>query len=123
MCACTRSARPSSVCPLVLLVGAALMIRLSLALGSIDPDFVAPNVLTMRTSLTGPRFESSAGVEQMLWQSVDRLRALPGVEQAATTCWCRSRGICCACGSSSRVARSRTPVARRRLEAGVGRLL
>ncbi|MBQ90754.1 MAG: hypothetical protein CL441_04930 [Acidimicrobiaceae bacterium] len=71
---------------LVLLVGAALMIRSTLELGSVDPGFDATNVLTMRMSLTGPRFQSSAGVEQMLRVGVDRLRALPGVEEAAATC-------------------------------------
>lgn len=71
---------------LVLLVGATLMIRSSLELGSVDPGFDATNVLTMRMSLTGPRFETSAGVEQMLREGLDRIRALPGVEEAAATC-------------------------------------
>ena len=71
---------------LVLLVGAALLMRTSLALNTVDPGFDATNVLTMRTSLTGPRFATSAAVEQVLRQGVDRLRVMPGVERAAATC-------------------------------------
>ncbi|MDA1094109.1 MAG: ABC transporter permease [Acidobacteria bacterium] len=71
---------------LVLLVGAALLMRTSLALTTVDPGFDATNVLTMRTSLTGPRFATSVGVEQVLRLGVDRLREMPGVEDAAATC-------------------------------------
>ena len=71
---------------LILLVGSALLIRTSLALSAVDPGFDATNVLTMRMSLTGPRFETAAGVEQLLREGVDRVRALPGVEHAAATC-------------------------------------
>lgn len=71
---------------LTLLIGSALLIRTSVALGTVDPGFDGANVLTMRTSLTGPRFETSAGVEAVLRQGVERVRTLPGVEHAATTC-------------------------------------
>ncbi len=70
----------------ILLIGAALLIRTSIALGAVDPGFDAANVLTMRTSLTGPRFATAGGVEALLRQGVDRVRALPGVEHAAATC-------------------------------------
>ncbi len=71
---------------LVLLVGSALLIRTSLSLSRVDPGFDAANVLTMRTSLTGPRFATAAGVGRALREGVDRVRALPGVEHAAATC-------------------------------------
>jgi putative ABC transport system permease protein len=71
---------------LVLLVGSALLIRTSLALGAVDPGFDANNVLTMRMSLTGPRFLKADGVEQLIRDGVTRLRALPGVELASATC-------------------------------------
>ena len=71
---------------LVLLVGSALLIRTSLALGAVDPGFDTTNVLTMRMSLTGPRFVTSEGVERMVREGVERLRALPGVETASATC-------------------------------------
>ena len=70
----------------VLLIGSALLIRTSVALAAVDPGFDASNVLTMRTSLTGPRFETATGVEALLRQGVERVRALPGVEHAAATC-------------------------------------
>ena len=40
----------------------------------------------MRMSLTGPRFLKSAGVEQMVRDGVERLRAVPGVVAASATC-------------------------------------
>lgn len=71
---------------LILLIGSALLIRTSIALNAVDPGFDAGNVLTMRTSLTGPRFATAAGVAQLLRAGVDRVRTVPGVEHAAATC-------------------------------------
>jgi predicted permease len=70
----------------VLLVGSALLIRTSMALGRVDPGFDASHVLTMRMSLTGPRFLTSAGVESLVRDGTERLRAVPGVEEASATC-------------------------------------
>lgn len=71
---------------IILLVGAALLIRTSVALAGVNPGFDASHVLTMRMSLTGPRFLQTAGVELMAREGVERLRALPGVVSAAATC-------------------------------------
>jgi predicted permease len=71
---------------LILLVGSALLIRTSLALGAVDPGYDANNVLTMRMSLSGSRFLESAGVERMIRDGRERLQALPGVELASATC-------------------------------------
>lgn len=71
---------------LILLVGSALLIRTSVALRTVDPGFDPTNVLTMRMSLTGPRFMTAKGVEDMVRNGVDRLRALPGVLAASATC-------------------------------------
>jgi len=71
---------------LVLLIGSALLIRTSLALARVDPGFDATNVLTMRMSLTGPRFLKSQNVELMVRDAVERLETLPGVVQASATC-------------------------------------
>jgi predicted permease len=71
---------------LVLLVGSALLIRTSMALRAVDPGFDPNNVLTMRMSLTGPRFLKADGVEQLIRDGVARLRALPGVAVASATC-------------------------------------
>ena len=70
----------------VLLVGAALLIRTFLALGGVDPGFNAENVLTMRMSLTGQRFAKSAGIERLVQDGVARVNALPGVTLASATC-------------------------------------
>jgi predicted permease len=71
---------------LVLLIGSALLIRTTEALGRVDPGFDAANVLTMRMSLTGPQFQTSSGVDQTIRNAVERLKAIPGVELASATC-------------------------------------
>jgi predicted permease len=68
---------------LVLLVGAALMIRTFLALRNVQPGFQSAAVLTMSTSLAGQKYETAAGVERLATEVTRRLEALPGV-QAAT---------------------------------------
>jgi putative ABC transport system permease protein len=70
----------------ILLVGAALLIRTSLALSTVNPGFETAHVLTMRMSLTGPQFKKTAGVEQLVRDGLERLRAIPGVEAASAAC-------------------------------------
>ena len=70
----------------VLLVGAALLIRTFVALGAVNPGFNAENVLTMRMSLSGQRFSKSAGIERLVQDGVARVNALPGVTVASATC-------------------------------------
>jgi putative ABC transport system permease protein len=70
----------------VLLIGAALLIRTFLSLRTVNPGFNPHSVLTMQMSLTGSRFEKTAGVAQLAHDGIDRLEALPGVEEASTTC-------------------------------------
>jgi putative ABC transport system permease protein len=71
---------------LILLIGSALLIRTAVALGHVDPGFDAGHVLTMRMSLTGPRFLKAEGVEQIVRDGVERLKAIPGVLNASATC-------------------------------------
>ncbi len=71
---------------LILLVGAGLLIRTSIALAKVDPGFDSTNVLTMRMSLSGPRFVTADGVERMIRDGVERVSAIPGVERASATC-------------------------------------
>ncbi len=71
---------------LVLLIGSALLIRTFLALRSVKPGYDTHNILTMRMSLTGGRFQKTADVEQIVRQGLDRIRALPGVETASASC-------------------------------------
>jgi predicted permease len=70
----------------VLLIGSALLIKSAARLAGVDPGFDATNVLTMRMSLTGPQFKTAEGVEQMVQNAVERLKAVPGVELASATC-------------------------------------
>ena len=71
---------------LILLVGSALLIRTFVALRSVNPGFDPHNVLTMRMSLTGPRFEKTVGVDQLIRDGVQRVSALPGVLAVSATC-------------------------------------
>ena len=70
----------------VLLVGAALLIRTSLALGSVDPGFNVDNVISMQTSLSGERFRTIATVDPMVRNTLERIRSIPGVADAVATC-------------------------------------
>ena len=71
---------------LVLLIGSALLIRTAVALGRVDPGFDTQNVLTMRMSLKGAKYEKSEAVEQVVRNGVEQLKAIPGVVQASATC-------------------------------------
>src|SRR5258708_7332601 len=72
---------------LVLLVGAALLLRTFMILRGVNPGFDGHNVLTMRMSLTGNRFETAAGVEAMVREAERRVESLPGVTSLASTCF------------------------------------
>jgi predicted permease len=71
---------------LVLLVGAALLIRTLAALRGVNPGFDPHNVVAMEMSLTGARFEKTAGVAQLSHDGRERVNAIPGVEESAFTC-------------------------------------
>lgn len=72
---------------LVLLIGAVLLIRTFIALHAVGPGFDAHDVLTMEMSLTGDRFQKTAGVAQLSRSGRDRLNALPGVQISAAAYW------------------------------------
>jgi putative ABC transport system permease protein len=71
---------------LVLLIGAALLIRTFIALRQVNPGFDPRNVLTLEMSLTGDQFQKTAGVAQVSHDGRERLNAIPGVEVSAFTC-------------------------------------
>ncbi len=71
---------------LVLLVGAALLIRTYIALRGVNPGFDPQHVLTMEMALTGDRYQHTAAVAQLVRDGRDRLLAIPGVENAASAC-------------------------------------
>lgn len=68
---------------LVLLVGAGLMMRSFGALVTVAPGFDPTNVLTGRISMTRAAYENHEERLRYVNQTLDRLKALPGVESAA----------------------------------------
>jgi putative ABC transport system permease protein len=72
---------------LVLLIGSVLLIRTLKALHSVQAGFDAHHVLTLEMSMTSKSLHTAAGVAQLSKQGRDRLDALPGVEQSATSVW------------------------------------
>ena len=70
----------------VLLTGAALLIRTSLALAQVNPGYETNNIVTMRMSLAGKRYVTSAAIEGLVRDGTERIRALPGVAAASATC-------------------------------------
>src|SRR5262249_23459095 len=71
---------------LTLMVGAALLIRSSLALRAVDPGFDPHGVLTLRMSIADTAFQTRAGIERLTRDGTARVRAVPGVITASTTC-------------------------------------
>lgn len=68
---------------LVLLISAGLMMRSFSSLMNVNPGFDPKNVLTGRISLTRAAYENTEERVRYINQTLDRLRALPGVESAA----------------------------------------
>jgi putative ABC transport system permease protein len=71
---------------LMLVIGSGLLIRTSLALRAVQPGFDPSNILTMRMAFSGPRFATSAAVDQLIRQGVDKLKTVPGVSLATASC-------------------------------------
>jgi predicted permease len=69
---------------LVLLVGAALLIRTFVGLRTVNPGIDPKNVLTFATPLAGGAFTTTASVHNFTTQVVRRLEAIPGVDAAAS---------------------------------------
>jgi putative ABC transport system permease protein len=71
---------------LVLVIGAALLIRTFMNLQAVDPGFDTHNVLTMAMSISGDRFQKSSGVAQVIHDGTERINAVPGVTASAAAC-------------------------------------
>jgi predicted permease len=67
----------------MLLTGAALLIRTFVALRAVEPGVDTRNVLTLRMSLSGPRFAKTSAVDQLIRSTVVSLEGLPGIASAA----------------------------------------
>lgn len=70
---------------LILVIGAALLIRTFRKLGEVDPGFNTHNVLTMAMSISGERFQTTAPVAQLVREGQDRVQAVPGVVAAGAS--------------------------------------
>jgi putative ABC transport system permease protein len=68
---------------LVLLIGAGLLIKSLYRLLSVDPGFVADNVLTANISLTDSRYPTPQQKTAFFSELLRRVQALPGVRSAA----------------------------------------
>jgi predicted permease len=75
--------RPSSL-SLVLLLTAGLFLRVLLSFQAADPGFAVKNRIYITTLASAPEFTPETG-RQFYAQTLDRLRALPGVRNAAIT--------------------------------------
>lgn len=71
---------------LILVIGAGLLIRTFMKLEAVNPGYDTRNVLTMAMSISGDRFQKTAGVAQLVKDGTDKLAALPGVTDAAAAC-------------------------------------
>jgi putative ABC transport system permease protein len=78
---------------LVLLVGAALMMRSFAKLQSVDPGFDPQGVLTGRIQLSGERFRASSAANAFFEQLLERVNRLPGVESASAINWLPFAGL------------------------------
>src|SRR5271157_706510 len=70
---------------LVLLVGAALLIRTFVGLSAVKPGFDPRNVLTMQTPMGGGNYNTTAKVDGFVVNVCRRIESLPGVEAAASS--------------------------------------
>jgi predicted permease len=71
---------------MVLLIGSALLIRTFIALRAVNSGVDTHYVLTLQMSLTGDRYQKTAGVAQLSREGRERLNAIPGVEASASAC-------------------------------------
>jgi predicted permease len=71
---------------LILVIGAGLLIRTFMKLEAVNPGYDTRNVLTMSMSISGDRFQKTAGVAELVKDGSDKLTALPGVTDAAAAC-------------------------------------
>ena len=66
----------------VILVAAVLMGRSVVALLGLNAGFTAEHVATVRVALSGPAYQSGQRQQQFFENAIERVRTLPGVENA-----------------------------------------
>jgi putative ABC transport system permease protein len=70
---------------LMLLIGAALLVRTFANLRGVGPGFDSQHVLTFQVALSGPQYDTTAKVTEFYRQALEGFGSLPGVEVAAVT--------------------------------------
>jgi predicted permease len=70
---------------LVLLAGAALLLRSFAGLRSVDPGFNTHQLLAFETSLAGGDYSKTAQLAELVRRATERLQAVPGVKSAGST--------------------------------------
>lgn len=70
---------------LILVIGAALLIRTFLKLQAVDLGFETRNVMSMAMSMSGDRFQKTAPVAQVIRDGTDQVLAVPGVLDVGVT--------------------------------------
>jgi predicted permease len=70
---------------LVLLAGAALLLRSFAGLRAVDPGFNTHHLLAFETSLSGGDYSKTAQVAELVRRATGRLEAVPGVTSAGST--------------------------------------
>jgi len=68
---------------LVLLIGAGLMVRTLVWLNGLNPGFDTRNVIAAEASLQDARYQTSAAVNRLYTQTLERMRRIPGVQSVA----------------------------------------
>jgi predicted permease len=69
----------------VLVIGAALLIRTFMNLQAVDPGFTMHNVMSMSMSVSGERFQKTGPVAQVIDEGTDRLHGVPGIIDAGVS--------------------------------------
>ncbi len=70
---------------LILLVGAALLVRTFANLRGVGPGFDSQHVLTFQVALSGPQYDTTAKVADFYRRALEQFASVPGVEAAAVT--------------------------------------
>ncbi len=68
---------------LVLLISAGLMMRSFASLTNVPPGFDPSNVITARITMSGPAYDDPQARSRYVRQTLEQIKALPGVESAA----------------------------------------
>jgi len=71
---------------MILLAGAALLIRTFHDSLTVNPGFQTHSVLTMNMSLRGTRFQKTSAVNEVVRNGRDRIQSVPAVEAVAAAC-------------------------------------